>query len=77
MSYDTAHATSRDWLAGQENVSFSKRYFIEAATLSISRGRGNEIFEWGCQGKSAGLSSEFWLWDELSDEALRKFEEKL
>jgi hypothetical protein len=77
MPYETAQATSRDWLEGNETLSFSTIYFVEAATLSISRGGGNDIFEWGCLGDYVNLASELRLWDDLSDEALRKFEEEI
>jgi len=68
MSCGTSQATSRDWLSGNEGVRFSTRNFIESTTLSISESRLNVISD---------LSMEFWLWDFLSDEALRKFEDSL
>ena len=68
MVWGTSQATSRDWLAGREDIHFSTKNFIESATLSLSESRLNVISD---------LSLEFWLWDLLSDEALRKFEGSL
>jgi hypothetical protein len=68
MTYETSQATSRDWLGGNEIVRFSTRNFIENTTLSISESRMNVISD---------LSLEFRLWDFLSDEALREFEDSL
>lgn len=68
MTYETSQATSRDWLIGNEAVRFSTRNFIESTTLSISESRMNVISD---------LSLEFRLWDFLSDEALREFEDSL
>jgi hypothetical protein len=68
MTYETSQATSRDWLSGNEGVRFSTRNFIGSTTLSISESRMNIIGD---------LSLEFRLWDFLSDEALRIFEDSL
>lgn len=68
MVWETSQATSRDWLAGREDIRFSTKNFIESATLSLSESRLYIISD---------LSLEFWLWDLLSDEALRKFEGSL
>jgi hypothetical protein len=77
MSYHTEQATSRDWLEGNEFLSFTTRYLIEAATISISNVGGNDIYQWERLGDHFNLASEFRFWDELSDEALRQFEEEL
>ena len=77
MSVGTSQATSRDWLAGIGNVRFSTRNFVESMTLSLGESqlednlRPDRLFDLG------ELSLEFRLWDDLSDEALRKFEEIL
>jgi len=68
MTYETSQATSRDWLGGNEGVRFSTRNFIGSTTLSIGESRMNIIGD---------LSLEFRLWDFLSDEALRIFEDSL
>jgi hypothetical protein len=68
MSYGTSQATSSDWLCGNKGVRFSTKNFIESTTLSISESRLNI---------KRDLSMEFWLWDFLSDEALRTFEDSL
>jgi len=65
MSFGTSQATSRDWLAGTGNVRFSTGNFVESMTLSLAESQLGE------------LSLEFRLWDDLSDEAIRKFEEIL
>jgi len=77
MSFGTSQATSRDWLAGTGNIRFSTRNFVESITLSLAESqlkdslRPNRLFDLG------ELSLEFRLWDDLSDEAIRKFEEIL
>lgn len=65
MSVGTSQATSRDWLAGTGNIRFSAGNFVESMTLSLAESQLDE------------LSLEFRLWDDLSDEAIRKFEEIL
>ena len=77
MSFGTSQATSGDWLAGTGNVRFSTRNFVESMTLSLGESqlkdslRPERLFDLG------ELSLEFQLWDDLSDEAIRKFEEIL
>jgi hypothetical protein len=77
MSVGTSQATSRDWLAGTGNIRFSASNFVESMTLSLAESqskdslRPNRLFDLG------ELSLEFRLWDDLSDEAIRKFEEIL
>jgi len=65
MSFGTSQATSRDWLAGSGNIRFSASNFVESMTISLAESQLGE------------LSLEFRLWDDLSDEAIRKFEEIL
>jgi hypothetical protein len=65
MSFETSQATSRDWLAGSGNIRFSASNFVESMTISLAESQLGE------------LSLEFRLWDDLSDEAIRKFEEIL
>jgi hypothetical protein len=65
MSVGTSQATSRDWLAGTGNIRFSASNFVESMTMSLAESQSGEF------------SLEFRLWDDLSDEAIRKFEEIL
>jgi len=65
MSFGTSQAASRDWLAGSGNIRFSASNFVESMTISLAESQLGE------------LSLEFRLWDDLSDEAIRKFEEIL
>ena len=77
MSFGTSQATSRDWLAGTGNIRFLTRNFVESMTVSLGDSqlkdslRPERLFDLG------ELSLEFQLWDDLSDEAIRKFEEIL
>lgn len=68
MFSETSQASSRDWLSGDDTVRFSTRNFVESATLSVSESRLNVVSD---------LSLELRLWDLLSDEAFKEFENSL
>jgi hypothetical protein len=90
MSTGFSQASSRDWLAGNDSVIFSTRHLIESETLSLSGcvlpsaviiREGSIVLRPLARPESLSeadeLSREFNLWDELSDEALLKFEKSL
>lgn len=68
MSCATFQATSRDWLRANEGIRFSSHLHSDIGTLSLA---GSSTILDG------DISSELARWDELSDEALLKFEETL
>ena len=72
MSFGTSRATSRDWLAGTGNVCFSTRNFVESMILSLSESQLKDDLRPDRLSDLGELSLEFRLWDDLSDEAIRK-----
>ena len=66
MSCETSQASSTDWLGGNDYIRISSSNYFEIQTTSISERRLNQ-----------DLALELKRWDDLSDEALRRFEEVL